>query len=103
MSGNSILNQPGLSQNLIILCALTVTSFSLSGNAGIEAVIVAPNANVSLNGGGNNNLDFSGSLMANTITLNGHWNFHYDVALSQVQSPGRYILQSRKEIPAPPL
>lgn len=102
MSSSAVQNQPGLAQNLIIYCTTNVTSIGLSGNDGINAVVVAPNANVTLSGGGNNAIDFSGSLMADTITLNGHWNFHYDVALTRVPSPGRYILASWKEIPVAP-
>ncbi len=99
LDGNSVVNEPGLAQDLIIYCAPSVTSFSLGGNAAMAAVVVAPNANVSLHGGGNNETDFSGAIMANNITLNGHFNVHYDVALSRIPSPGRYILSSWTEIP----
>lgn len=101
LSGNSVMNEPGLAQNLIIFCAPTVTTgtISCSGNAHMDAVIVAPNANVSLNGGGNSDAGFSGAIMANNISLSGHWEFHYDVALSRLPSPGRYILSSWREIP----
>lgn len=101
LSGQGIINQPGLAQNLMIYCTPSVTSIAFSGNAGLNAVIVAPNANVTLSGGGNNNTDFSGSIMANSVTLHGHWNFHYDVALSRVPSPGRYILSSWTEVTVP--
>lgn len=97
LAGNAVINQPGTPQSLIILCEPSVTSISLSGNAAITAVIVAPNANVQLQGGGNNNFDFQGSLMADNITLGGHWNFHYDVELSKVPISKRYILKSWQE------
>lgn len=83
ISGNSILNESGLPSDFVIYCTADVTNFSISGNAGIITVLIAPNANVSLNAGGNNNTDFSGALMANSLTLNGHWNFHFDQALLQ--------------------
>lgn len=98
LDGNTVVNQPGLAQSLIILCEPSVTSIALSGNAGLTAVVVAPNANVQLNGGGNNHFDFMGSLMADNITLNGHWNFHYDVQLSHVPISLRYILKSWNEV-----
>jgi hypothetical protein len=101
LSGNQVLNQNGLAQNFIVYCAPTVTSVSFSGNAAFEGVIVAPNATATMNGGGNNAQDFSGAIMANSVRMNGHFNFHYDVALSRVPSPGRFVANSWREIKVP--
>lgn len=100
LSGNSVINQDGLAQNLIIYCAPTVTTVSYSGTTSFEGVIVAPEATVTMNGGGNN-VGFSGAIMANNVIMNGHYDFHYDVALSRVPSPGRYIANSWQEIAVP--
>ncbi len=100
VSGNGVINEPGVAGSLIIYAAPSVTSFSLGGNAAMAAVVVAPNANVTLHGGGNNLTDFSGAIMANNITLDGHFNVHYDAALGRIPSPGRYILKSWQEVPA---
>lgn len=98
ISGNSVVNANGLAQNLIVYCAPSVTSFSLTGNGQFEGVIVAPYANVTLGGGGANTMDYMGAIMANSITLNGHINFHYDTELSKVPSWGRYLIQSWREL-----
>jgi choice-of-anchor A domain-containing protein len=102
IAGNTIINEEGLAQNLIIYCTPSVTSLSFSGNAAFTGVIVAPNANVTMNGSGSTASDYTGALMCNTVTMNGHFNFHYDVALSRVPSPGRWIANSWQEISAPP-
>jgi hypothetical protein len=52
-----------------------------------------------LNGSGSSTVnDFTGSLMANTITLNGKFNFHYDEALSKAAKNGRFLVLSWNEI-----
>lgn len=54
------------------------TSVNLSGNASFTGTIYAPDANLSMGGGGSSTYDFVGSLIANSISLNGHFKFHYD-------------------------
>jgi len=100
LSGNAGMNETGLAQNLIVYCADTVTSLNIAGNADFVGVLVAPNANVSLNGSGNpaDPTDFTGSLLANSITLNGHFNFHYDEALKKLPPNGRYLITRWDEI-----
>jgi Tfp pilus assembly protein PilX len=99
LSGNDIVNEPGLAQNFIVYCAPSVTSVSLSGNASFTGVLVAPNASVSLNGSGNSTaVDFIGSLLADSITLNGHFNFHYDEALKKLPPNGRYLITQWDEV-----
>ena len=98
INGNNVINQPGLAEKFILYCAPTVTSFSLSGNAGFTGVLVAPNVNISLNGGGNNTIDFIGAMIVNSVTMNGHFNFHYDEALGRLAANGRYLVTSWKEV-----
>lgn len=98
-AGNTIINPNGNAGSFVVLCAPAVTSFSLSGNGQFTGCLVAPNANVSLNGGGNNNQDFCGCLMANSITMNGHFSFHWDEALRNAASQGRFLITSWSEIP----
>ena len=98
-AGNQIINPNGYAGSFVVFCAPTVTSFSLAGNGQFTGVLVAPNASVALKGGGNNNQDFSGILMANSLTLNGHFSFHYDEALQGNSSFGRYLITSWNEVP----
>jgi hypothetical protein len=55
-------------------------AISLGGNGSISAVIIAPNASVSLKGGGKGGY-MLGSIMANNVTMSGGYPLHYDVQL----------------------
>jgi len=81
LAGNGTLNSPGYARNLQIFGLPSLTSISLSGNLAWTACIYAPNAVATAGGGGNNTQDASGAIVVKSITLNGHWNFHYDESL----------------------
>lgn len=98
VNGNQTINQPGYPADFVVFCSPSVTSCSFSGNAGFCGVLVAPSANITMNGGGNNSLDFCGALMVNSVTMNGHFNFHYDEALSKAPSSGRFLITAWNEI-----
>jgi len=97
INGNSFVNNPGYAADFVMFCAPTVTSLAFNGNSTFDGVIVAPNADVTLNGGGTS-MNFSGSLMASSITLNGHFNFHYDEALSRLPGFGRFLILTWNEV-----
>jgi hypothetical protein len=59
---------------------------------------VAPNANLVMNGSGNNQQDFCGSVMCASATLNGHFSFHYDEGLMSPPNVGRYLAVIWNEI-----
>jgi hypothetical protein len=60
-------------------------------------VIYAPDAAFSLGGGGNNNYDFVGGSVTKTVSINGHFNFHYDECLKN--GPAReYVITAWNEI-----
>ncbi|HEV2392109.1 MAG TPA: hypothetical protein VG146_07070 [Verrucomicrobiae bacterium] len=99
IGGNGVLNEAGQAADFSLYAAPSVTSFSLGGNSGFTGVLVAPNANLSLNGGGSTLTDFYGSLMVNSVTMNGHLNFHYDEALSKGPANGRYLITAWNEVP----
>jgi hypothetical protein len=78
IGGNGSLNSPGYAKNLQIYGLPSLTSMTFSGNAAFAGTIYAPEADITGNGGGNNNTDTSGSMVVKSVTLHGHWNFHYD-------------------------
>jgi hypothetical protein len=82
IGGNGSINQPGYAQNLQIYGLPSLTSVSFHGNAGFVGTIYAPEADMTGGGGGNNTQDTSGSMVVKSVTLNGHWNFHYDEHLT---------------------
>jgi hypothetical protein len=52
-----------------------------------------------MNGAGNSDEDFIGSLMAKSVNMNGHFKFHYDEALGRMPMKGRFLITSWDEIP----
>jgi hypothetical protein len=81
LGGSSLVNQPGYARNLIIYGLPSLNSISMSGNAGWNACVYAPDADFSGGGGGSNTQDSQGSLVCRSFTASGHWNFHFDQSL----------------------
>jgi hypothetical protein len=98
-AGNQIINSNGYAGSFIVYCSPSVTSFTLAGNGTFTGVLVAPYADISLKGSGNNQDDFCGALLGRSLTLNGHFSFHYDEALGDTSSKGRFLVSSWDEVP----
>jgi hypothetical protein len=77
LSGNEIVDG-GNAANLTYYGTTNNTSISFTGNASFTGTMYAPEANIKLGGGGSNPYGVTGSIVGNTITLNGHFSFHYD-------------------------
>ena len=98
INGTQYLNPNFYPSSFIVYCTPSVTSFTLNGNGQFTGVLVAPNADLQLNGGGKSNTDFCGCLMVDSATMNGHFSFHYDESLSHMPSNGRYLIAGWDEI-----
>lgn len=83
LSGNGIMNLAADASKFSFYGLPTCTSMSLSGNAAFTGTIYAPNADLSLNGGGNNTYDCVGAVVVNSAAFHGHFNFHYDEKLGR--------------------
>lgn len=83
VSGNNILNQGNLPSALVIYCTSDVTSLAVSGNTPFTGVLIAPNANVSLAGGGEYGINMSGAIVVKSLNVSGQVNLHFDEALTQ--------------------
>jgi hypothetical protein len=79
MAGNSAPNvtRP---QNFYYYGLPGVTSVTLGGNTNFVEAIYAPEASLTLNGGGNGN-NLEGSFIVASMHLNGHLSFHFDESL----------------------
>jgi Tfp pilus assembly protein PilX len=97
LSGQSTVDG-GVAANLSYLGTTNNTSISLSGNASFTGTIYAPEASFSLGGGGNNTYDFVGACVTKTVTMNGHFNFHYDENLAVAGPSKGYVATSWKEL-----
>ena len=74
-----------------------VTGITLSGNSSFVGVVYAPEATLTLNGGGNNN-NLIGAVVVNSVTLNGHYDFHYDTSLGTNGPTSGYVVTSWQEL-----
>jgi hypothetical protein len=97
LAGNGIVN-PGNAMNFQYYGMPSNTSLSYSGNGAFTGAIYAPDANFSLGGGGNNTYDFVGASVTSTVTMNGHFHFHYDENLARIGPSRGYIITSWNEI-----
>jgi hypothetical protein len=88
LSGNGTMNAPGYARNLQIYGLPSCTSLAFAGNAAWNACVYAPSANMTGGGGGSNTQETQGSIVVKTLTLQGHWNFHYDESL-KANGPAR--------------
>lgn len=66
-------------------------NISFGGNAALTINIYAPVASVQFNGGGSDTVDVSGAMTVGNITVNGHYNFHFDEVLKTLTPPTRYL------------
>jgi len=73
------------------------TTLSYGGNAAFTGVFYAPNAAMTLGGGGSTQIDFSGSAIARTIKLNGNFTFHYDENLKRIGLYRGFVITSWNE------
>ncbi len=73
----------------------TPQKIEILGNAAFSGTIYAPNAAVTFSGGGTSDRDILGSVVANTITLNGRIAFHQDESLAALTNKHAYFRPTR--------
>jgi hypothetical protein len=97
-SGTFITGSP---LNLTIYGTSTASSpqtIKIAGNGALCAVVYAPNANMTVGGGGSDTNDLFGSFVCNAITMTGHTNFHYDESLARVGGANSYKINYWREL-----
>ena len=95
IGGNGVANNSSSSKNCIFYGLSTCTSISLQGNANWCGLVYAPQAALGIGGGGSSG-DFSGSVVAKSIGMNGHVTFHYDEMLRKSGPSASYDIASWK-------
>jgi hypothetical protein len=88
----------GKAANLTYLGLPTNTTINFSGNDTFVGTLYAPDAVITLGGGGSQNIDFSGSVIGRTIKINGHFMFHFDEDLLNAGSSRGYHAVSWAEL-----
>jgi hypothetical protein len=76
-AAGAVNNRP---ENFIYYGLPGVTQVTMGGKPTFVGVIYAPNAVTTLNGGGSG-LNYIGSVVVKSITVNGHFELHYDTSL----------------------
>lgn len=95
--GNGIANPGGKAQNFGLWGLPSNKSVSMHGNAAFTGTIYAPQADLTLGGGGKDKYDFVGSSVTGTVKMNGHFSFHYDEALGKFGPRRGYTITSWAE------
>jgi hypothetical protein len=98
LAGNGVGNPNASATNFFYWGLNSNTSLSLSGNAAFTGLIYAPYAAFTLGGGGNDPYDFVGASVTGSVSLTGHYNFHYDESLADLNSNGSFVITSWNEI-----
>ena len=98
LAGNGVqnLNLDASKYNLYGLPSCT--DISISGNASFTGSIYAPNADLALNGSGNNIYDIVGAVVANNANFHGNFQFHYDERLGRNGGKSQYRVAYWTEI-----
>lgn len=98
ISGKGMGNLTRVPANLAIFgMNPTHQHFDLGGNARWEAAVYAPNANLRLNGGGNEG-HMSGAVVGKNVTINGGSKFHYDEDLVDFTDAFGFALDTWQEL-----
>jgi hypothetical protein len=71
-AGNGVVNQTGRPLRFQYYGLSSNIGLTLTGNGDFTGTIYAPNADVTLGGGGSSSEDFSGAIVARTVTMDGN-------------------------------
>jgi hypothetical protein len=85
LGGQGIVNSSGVASAFTYNGLPSNTSLGIQANASFTGKIYAPEADITLGGGGSSPYDFSGQIVGSTFKLNGHYSVHYD---ENVGGPG---------------
>jgi hypothetical protein len=97
LSGHSVVDG-GRAEHLSYYGLPANTTINFTGNASFTGTIYAPNANLKLGGGGSDNYDFVGACITRSVTMNGHFSFHFDEALLRDGPARGYAATSWREL-----
>jgi hypothetical protein len=92
------INNTGWATNFIYYGLPSNLTVTLHPNGNFTGMIYAPDATLTLLSGGAGIQDFIGACIMNNITVNGHYNFHYDEALGKWGEPALFVAISWIEL-----
>jgi hypothetical protein len=90
IGGQGVVNTTGLAQDFVLYGLPNCTSVGIQANASFTGVIDAPEAFVSVGGGGSSPYDMSGEIIAQSCKINGNYKVHYDENLGSTPTFSGY-------------
>ena len=90
-------NQTKHAENFYLFGMETCHAINFGGNGEFYGGIYAPTADFALGGGGSTTYDFVGGSVSRTVSMNGHFRFHYDENLRRVGPSKGYVPVSWRE------
>ena len=91
INGNGLVNDTGQASAFAYYGLPTNTQINITGNGAFFGTIYAPEADLTLKGGGKSSVDdFTGASVTKTTTMSGNFNFHYDESLIRLTTLGGY-------------
>lgn len=96
--GGAGVNNSGVASNFVYFGLPTNTRLVLPSNGDFVGSIYAPNAEFTMSGGGSAVYNFVGACVTKTITMNGHYKFHFDEALRNYGPWRDYVIVSWVEL-----
>ncbi len=94
----SVTVDSGRARNLYYYGLPAVTNITYGGSSSFIGVLYAPEANLTLNGGGSNNGVIGASVTKSINAMNGNYDFHFDEDLLNSGPSRAYVVTSWKEI-----
>ena len=80
IGGQGVVNS-GVASQCYIFGTPILKTLALGGNGETTCAVYAPHADVTLQGGGASEQDFSGAIVANSLRFTAHYNIHFDESL----------------------
>ncbi|HXJ55284.1 MAG TPA: hypothetical protein VNU68_01350 [Verrucomicrobiae bacterium] len=96
--GGSGINNAGRATNFVYFGLPSNKTLSLPSNGDFTGVIYAPSADLKLNGGGSSLMQFCGACVNRSITIGGHYTFHFDQSLRGSSPRQDYVIISWVEL-----
>jgi hypothetical protein len=95
IAGNGVANANTQPSTFQIYGTTTASgqTIAISGNGVLSAIVYAPNADISVKGGGSSGSVY-GAMVGNTVTMVGNGEFHYDLSLANMN--GNPLFQPSK-------
>lgn len=81
LSGGGVVNGTGFATSCAFFGLPSCTSIQNSGSSEFIGTIYAPEAAFNMSGGGSSAINFVGAVVASSVSISGHYQFHYDESL----------------------